>query len=194
MTTSGLHTANRVTEHLLQRTTDLCCLERQEHTSGKVRYNSRCTTFVQSHLKDQSWQYITGAVGFSVDKFLLYHKPLSHPYFTTSYITSAIYQYRNRASDTFMLFFFCYVIFFEGIVRMDPLDNLAFSSEYSRETGDIDQFQPKLIPLQINSYLGQCLIRSKSVWAAKLCFSCLRDTKLPIWRCFSVAGMLFYVM
>lgn len=108
---------------------------------------------------------------FSVDKFILYRKPLSHPYFSTSYIASAIYQYRNRASDTFMLFFFCYVIFFKGIVRMDPLDDLVFSSESSRETGDIDQFQPKLIPLKTNSYLGQCLIRSKSVWAAKLCFS-----------------------
>lgn len=59
---------------------------------------------------------------------------------------------------------------------MDPLDNRAFSSEEPRETGDIDQFQPKLIPLEKNSYLGQCLIGSKSVWAAKLCFSYLRDT------------------
>lgn len=58
---------------------------------------------------------------------------------------------------------------------MEPLDNLAFPSETPRETGDLDQFQPKLIPLQRNSYLGQCLIGSKSVWAAKLCFSYLRE-------------------
>ncbi|XP_078145154.1 integrin alpha-6-like [Centroberyx gerrardi] len=41
-----------------------------------------------------------------------------------------------------------------GIVRMEPLDNLAVSSEEARETGDIDQFNPRLIPLQRNSYLG----------------------------------------
>ncbi|XP_070692438.1 integrin alpha-6-like [Pempheris klunzingeri] len=42
----------------------------------------------------------------------------------------------------------------KGIVRMEPLDNLDFSSEDPRETGDIDQFNPKLIPLQRDSYLG----------------------------------------
>ncbi len=36
-TKTGLHTANRVMEHLLQRTTALCYLERQERTSGKVK-------------------------------------------------------------------------------------------------------------------------------------------------------------
>lgn len=41
---------------------------------------------------------------------------------------------------------------------MEPLDNLAISSEDRRETGDIDQFDPKLIPLQSNSYLGQFLV------------------------------------
>lgn len=51
---------------------------------------------------------------------------------------------------------------------MDPLDNQNISSEAPRETGDLDQFEPKLIPLQRNSYLGQCLIGSKSVWAANL--------------------------
>lgn len=59
---------------------------------------------------------------------------------------------------------------------MDPLDNLDISREDPRETGDIDQLRPELIPLQRSSYLGQCLIGSKSVWAAKLCFSYLRDT------------------
>lgn len=41
-----------------------------------------------------------------------------------------------------------------GIVRMELLDNLEFFSEDSRETGDIDQFNRNLIPLQRNSYLG----------------------------------------
>nr|XP_046261717.1 integrin alpha-6-like [Scatophagus argus] len=42
----------------------------------------------------------------------------------------------------------------KGIVRMEPLDNLDIFGENPRETGDIDQFNPKLIPLQRNSYLG----------------------------------------
>ncbi|XP_044062369.1 integrin alpha-6-like isoform X2 [Siniperca chuatsi] len=43
----------------------------------------------------------------------------------------------------------------KGIVRMELLDNLdIYSEEPSRETGDIDQFNSKLIPLQRNSYLG----------------------------------------
>uniref|UniRef100_A0A8C3A5E6 Integrin alpha 6 n=1 Tax=Cyclopterus lumpus TaxID=8103 RepID=A0A8C3A5E6_CYCLU len=42
----------------------------------------------------------------------------------------------------------------KGIVRMELLDNLDISSADSRETGDIDQFNMKLIPLQRNSYLG----------------------------------------
>lgn len=41
---------------------------------------------------------------------------------------------------------------------MEPVDNLAISSEERRETGDLDQFDPKLIPLQSNSYLGQFLV------------------------------------
>uniref|UniRef100_A0A3P8RXC4 Integrin subunit alpha 6 n=1 Tax=Amphiprion percula TaxID=161767 RepID=A0A3P8RXC4_AMPPE len=41
-----------------------------------------------------------------------------------------------------------------GIVRMELLDNLDIFSEDPRETGDIDQFNPKLIPFQRNSYLG----------------------------------------
>ncbi|XP_071314514.1 integrin alpha-6-like [Trachinotus anak] len=42
----------------------------------------------------------------------------------------------------------------KGIVRLELLDNLEILSEDPRETGDIDQFNPKLIPLQRNSYLG----------------------------------------
>ncbi|XP_076595871.1 integrin alpha-6-like [Chaetodon auriga] len=42
----------------------------------------------------------------------------------------------------------------KGIVRMEFLDNLHVHSEYPRETGNIDRFNPKLIPLQRNSYLG----------------------------------------
>lgn len=38
---------------------------------------------------------------------------------------------------------------------MEVLDDLDFTSEDARETGDIDQFNQKLIPLQRNSYLGQ---------------------------------------
>ncbi|KAM4732054.1 integrin alpha-6-like [Anableps anableps] len=42
----------------------------------------------------------------------------------------------------------------KGIVRMEQLDDLDFDSEEPRETGDFDQFNHKLIPLQRNSYLG----------------------------------------
>ncbi|KAI3351532.1 hypothetical protein L3Q82_020388 [Scortum barcoo] len=42
----------------------------------------------------------------------------------------------------------------KGIVRMEPLDHQDSSSEDSRETGDIEQFNSDLIPLQNNSYLG----------------------------------------
>ncbi|XP_056295655.1 integrin alpha-6-like isoform X1 [Pseudoliparis swirei] len=42
----------------------------------------------------------------------------------------------------------------KGIVRMELLDNLDISSADSRETGDVDKFNMKLIPLQRNSYLG----------------------------------------
>ncbi len=64
---------------------------------------------------------------------------------------------------------FCYSVFshmilFKGIVRMEVLDNLDFSSEDPRETGDIEQFNPGLIPFQRTSYLGQFL--SQSVWAS----------------------------
>lgn len=38
---------------------------------------------------------------------------------------------------------------------MEPLDNQEISSKDPCETGDIDQFNPKLIPLQRNSYLGE---------------------------------------
>ncbi|XP_030000900.1 integrin alpha-6-like [Sphaeramia orbicularis] len=41
-----------------------------------------------------------------------------------------------------------------GIVQMEPLDNLDIDSEDARETGDTDQFNSKLIPLQRSSYLG----------------------------------------
>ncbi|KAM9376193.1 integrin alpha-6-like [Pholidichthys leucotaenia] len=42
----------------------------------------------------------------------------------------------------------------KGIVRMEPLDNQDFDSDEPRETGDKDQFNPKLIPLHRSSYLG----------------------------------------
>ncbi|XP_039976615.1 integrin alpha-6-like isoform X2 [Xiphias gladius] len=42
----------------------------------------------------------------------------------------------------------------KGIVHLEPLDNLDILGEDPRETGDIDLFNPKLIPLQSNSYLG----------------------------------------
>lgn len=41
-----------------------------------------------------------------------------------------------------------------GIVRMEPLDNVDIDSEDPRETGDIDQFNHRLIPLHRSSYLG----------------------------------------
>ncbi|XP_039871880.1 integrin alpha-6-like [Simochromis diagramma] len=42
----------------------------------------------------------------------------------------------------------------KGIVRMEVLDNLDIYSVDARETGNIDDFNPKLIPLKSNSYLG----------------------------------------
>uniref|UniRef100_A0A8C7XZI1 Integrin alpha-2 domain-containing protein n=1 Tax=Oryzias sinensis TaxID=183150 RepID=A0A8C7XZI1_9TELE len=42
----------------------------------------------------------------------------------------------------------------KGIVRMEPLDNLDYTNENSRETGFIDRFDQEVIPLQANSYLG----------------------------------------
>ncbi|KAM3866988.1 integrin alpha-6-like [Diretmus argenteus] len=42
----------------------------------------------------------------------------------------------------------------KGIVRMELLDNLVVSNEEPRETGDIDQLNPRLIPIQRNSFLG----------------------------------------
>uniref|UniRef100_A0A3Q2YE91 Integrin alpha-6-like n=1 Tax=Hippocampus comes TaxID=109280 RepID=A0A3Q2YE91_HIPCM len=42
----------------------------------------------------------------------------------------------------------------KGIVRTELLDNLDIFGELPRETGNIDQFNSKLIPLQRNSYLG----------------------------------------
>uniref|UniRef100_A0A3B4B8F7 Integrin alpha-2 domain-containing protein n=1 Tax=Periophthalmus magnuspinnatus TaxID=409849 RepID=A0A3B4B8F7_9GOBI len=42
----------------------------------------------------------------------------------------------------------------KGIVRMEPLDNTDIDSEDPRETGDVNQFNPKLIPLHRSSYLG----------------------------------------
>lgn len=55
---------------------------------------------------------------------------------------------------------------------MDPLDNNNFDDEVmARETGDNDRFDVKLIPLQRNSYLGECLVISKSGWSVKPNFS-----------------------
>ncbi|KAL7395618.1 hypothetical protein ABVT39_020294 [Epinephelus coioides] len=42
----------------------------------------------------------------------------------------------------------------KGIVRMEVVDNLDIFSPDPRETGDYDQFDPNLIPLQRDSYLG----------------------------------------
>lgn len=46
----------------------------------------------------------------------------------------------------------------KGMVRMEVLDDLDIFSEEPRETGNIDEFNPKLIPLHSNSYLGQFLL------------------------------------
>lgn len=44
---------------------------------------------------------------------------------------------------------------------MDPLDNNKADDEMrTRETGLRDKFNHALIPLQKNSYLGECLIIS----------------------------------
>lgn len=68
----------------------------------------------------------------------------------------------------FVLHFFCPT----GIVQLDPLDNNKINYEVkSRESGDNDKFDVKLIPLQRNSYLGECLVTSKSGWSAKPNFS-----------------------
>lgn len=52
-------------------------------------------------------------------------------------------------------------VFSKGLVRMEILnknDNLVV---YSRESGDIDQFEAELIPLQGNSYLGEFRVCSE---------------------------------
>lgn len=54
---------------------------------------------------------------------------------------------------------------------MEPLDNQDDSDAYPRETGDTDQFNQKLIPLKINSYLGQSLIWSEYVRAFQVSIS-----------------------
>lgn len=53
---------------------------------------------------------------------------------------------------------FTQMILLKGIVRMEVLDNLDIYSEDAREAGNIDDFNPKLIPLKSNSYLGQFLL------------------------------------
>lgn len=53
---------------------------------------------------------------------------------------------------------FTQMILLKGIVRMEVLDNLDIYSEDARETGNIDDFNPKLIPFKSNSYLGQFLL------------------------------------
>lgn len=45
---------------------------------------------------------------------------------------------------------------------MDPLDNNKMNGVEARETGDNNRFEVKLIRLQKNSYLGECLVISKS--------------------------------
>ena len=57
---------------------------------------------------------------------------------------------------------------FIGIVRLELMDNLDIFSEDPRETGDIDLFNPELIPLQRDSYLGQFLVRSQPFWVFKV--------------------------
>lgn len=46
---------------------------------------------------------------------------------------------------------------------MERLDNQGIIGADGRETGDIDKFDSRLIPLQRNSYLGQLLVCSESV-------------------------------
>lgn len=55
---------------------------------------------------------------------------------------------------------------------MDPLDNNNPNDDVkTRETGDNNRFEVKLILLQENSYLGECLVISKSGWSVKPNFS-----------------------
>ncbi|XP_072290728.1 integrin alpha-6-like [Eucyclogobius newberryi] len=42
----------------------------------------------------------------------------------------------------------------KGIVRMEPVDNVDLDSDDPRETGDINQFNHRLIPLHRSSFLG----------------------------------------
>ncbi|XP_067455908.1 integrin alpha-6-like [Thunnus thynnus] len=42
----------------------------------------------------------------------------------------------------------------KGIVQMEPVDNKKWDSEDTRETGNAGTFNPKLIPIQRDSYLG----------------------------------------
>lgn len=67
---------------------------------------------------------------------------------------------------------------------MEPLDNMDISSEDRRETGDFDQFNRKLIPLQRNSYLGQFVVWSESVRAfqVRACFIFPMVNEILRWR------------
>lgn len=93
-----------------------------------------------------------------------------------------ISMYNNYCDMMQFKFGFSLVMLFKGIVRMDPLNNLVFSSEEPCETGDIDQFNSELIPLHSNSFLGQFLIWSASVMAFQVRFYFL-DPMIR-WRCF----------
>lgn len=57
-------------------------------------------------------------------------------------------------------------------MRLEDLDNEDFDNldEVPRETGDIDLFNPKLIPLKDNSYLGQFLVWSGLIMVFKVAF------------------------
>lgn len=78
----------------------------------------------------------------------------------TTYMLKHMFNLVFHMMQQFCYSVFSHMILFKGIVQMDFLDNLDISSEDPRETGDIDQFNPELIPLQRNSYLGQFLSQS----------------------------------
>lgn len=55
---------------------------------------------------------------------------------------------------------------------MEPVDNKEIYSEDTRETGNAGTFNPKLIPIQRDSYLGEFLLWSESVCGSQVtsCF------------------------
>ncbi|CAK6964964.1 integrin alpha-6-like [Scomber scombrus] len=130
-----------------------CAHRYQQWSPSPGPYNPRLITGqcyllgddLQVGKEDRTWRRVV------CDSEHLTRRSMNHEWF-------AYCQQGHGASfakdNTSLLFGAPGAYLWKGIVRMEPLDNLGVSSEYARETGDIDNFNTKLIPLQRDSYLG----------------------------------------